>query len=75
MSVRTSHDAHLSVDELKDMVGSDAFSNRVLHFGASVRGTRQFWFKQKSRLVAMVDSLGLPRCFSPTVLLISSGPS
>ena len=45
------------------MVGNDAFSNRVLHFGASLRGTRQFWFKQKSRLVAMVDTLGLPTVF------------
>ncbi len=57
------HDAHLTVDELKNMVGNDAFSNRVLHFGASLRGTRQFWFKQKSRLVAMVDTLGLPTVF------------
>ena len=46
-----------------DMVGNDAFSNRVLHFGASLRGTRQFWFKQKSRRVAMVDTLGLPTVF------------
>ena len=59
------HDAHLSVDELRDMVGrgSDAFSNKVLHFGASLRGTRQFWLKQKSRLIAMVDTLGLPTVF------------
>ena len=57
------HDAHLSVDELRDMVGNDAFSNRVLHFGASLRGTRQFWLKQKSRLIAMVDTLGLPTVF------------
>ena len=57
------HDAHLSVDELRDMVGSDAFSNRVLHFGASLRGTRQFWLKQKSRLIAMVDTVGLPTVF------------
>ena len=39
------------------------FSNRVLHFGASLRGTRQFWFRQKSRLIAMVDTLGLPTVF------------
>ena len=36
---------------------------RVLHFGGSLRGTRQFWLKQKSRLVAMVDTLGLPTIF------------
>lgn len=57
------HDAHLSIDELKSMVGNDAFSNRVLHFGASLRGTRQFWSKQKSRLISMVDTLGLPTVF------------
>ena len=50
------------MDELRNMVGngSDAFSNKELHFGASLRGTRQFWLKQKSRLIAMVDTLGLP---------------
>ena len=56
------HDAHFSVDKLREMVGQ-AFTNRVLHFGATLRGTRQFWFKQKSRLVAMVDTLGLPTVF------------
>ena len=34
-------DGHLSVDELRDMVGhsNQALSNRVLHFGATLRGT------------------------------------
>ena len=58
------HDGHLSLDELREIVGSsESFSNRVLHFGASLRGTRQFWLKQKSRLIAMVDTLGLPTVF------------
>ena len=58
------HNGHLAVDELRDMVRvSEAFSNRVLHFGASLRGTQQFWMKQKSRLIAMVDTLGLPTVF------------
>lgn len=59
------HDAHLSVDELREMVGhnSGSLSNRVMHYGASLRGTRQFWLKQKSRLTAMVDTLGLPTAF------------
>jgi len=58
-------DAHLTVDELRDMVGHDnqALSSRVLHFGSTLRGTRQFWQKQKNRLTAMVDTLGLPTIF------------
>ena len=34
-------DAHLSLDELRDMVGREGkvISNRVLHFAASLRGT------------------------------------
>jgi len=34
-------DAQLSVDELRDMVGreGEAFSNRVLHYAATLRGT------------------------------------
>ena len=40
------HDGHFTFDELRDMVwASDAFSGRVLHFGASLPGTRQFWLK------------------------------
>ena len=58
-------DAQLSVEELRDMVGreGEAFSNRVLHYAGSLRGTRQYWFKQRSRLIAMVDTLGLPTIF------------
>ena len=59
------HDAHISVEELRDMIGrpGEAFSNRVLHYAASLRGTRHYWFRQRSRLIAMVDTLGLPTIF------------
>ena len=59
------NDARLSLDELRDMVGreGEAFSNRVLHYGTSLRGTSQYWFKQRSRLISMVDTLGLPTVF------------
>ena len=59
------HDAQLSVDELREMIGREGeiFSNRVLHYATSMRGTRQYWFKQRSRLIAMVDTLGLPTVF------------
>ena len=58
-------DAHLSVEELQEMVGSDgeSFSNRVLHYATSLRDIRQYWFKQRSRLIAMVDTLGFPTVF------------
>ena len=46
------------------MVGrEEAFSNRVLHYASSLRGTRQYWFRQWNRLISMVDSLGLPTIF------------
>ena len=59
------NDARLTVDELRDMVGreGEAFSNRVLHYASSLRGTRQYWMKQRSRLIAMVQDLGLPSVF------------
>lgn len=59
------HDAQLSVKELRDMVGceGEVFSNRFLHYATSLRGTRQYWFKQRSQLIAMVDMLGLPTIF------------
>ena len=54
-------DARLTLDELRDMVGreGEAFSNRVLHYANSLRGTNQYWFKQRS----MVVDLGLPTVF------------
>ena len=59
------NDDHLSIEELRDMVGREAesFSSRVLHYAASLRGTRQYWMRQRSRLVAMVDTLGMPTIF------------
>ena len=58
-------DAQLTVDELRDMVGreGEASSNRALHYASSLRGTRQYWFRQRSRLISMVDTLGLPTIF------------
>ena len=59
------HDAQLSVEELRGMVGreGETLSNRVLHYVTSLRGTKQYWFKQRSHLIAMVDTLGLPTVF------------
>ena len=54
------------VQELKDLVGgeNEAFLNRVLHFSTSPRGILLSWFKQRSgRLIAMVNTLGLPTVF------------
>ena len=47
------------------MVGreGESFSNRVLHYAASLRGTKQYWFRQRSRLLSTVDTLGLPTIF------------
>lgn len=58
-------DARLNLDDLRDMVGreGECFANRVLHFASSLRGTNQYWFKQRSRLISMVDTLGIPMVF------------
>ena len=58
-------DARLSLDELRRMIdcGGEQFSKRVMHYASSLRGTKQYWFKQRSRLIAMVDMLGMPTVF------------
>ena len=58
-------DARLTLEELQEMVDSDGymFSSRVLHFASSLRGTSQYWFKRRSQLISMVDTLGLPTVF------------
>ena len=70
-------DARLTLDDLHDMVGREGefFTNRVMHFASSLRGTSQFWFKQRGRLISMVDKLGMPSVSSHTVLQMASGPS
>ena len=47
------------------MIGreGDNFANRVLHYGINLCGTKQYWYKQRSILIAMVDTLGLPTIF------------
>ena len=58
-------DARLTLNDLRDMVGRDGehFSSRVLHYASSLRGTNQYWHKQRCRLISMVDDLGLPTVF------------
>jgi len=58
-------DAQLSVDELRGIVGHNGenFSNRVLHYASSLRGTRQYWMQQRRRLISMIDDLGTPTIF------------
>ena len=58
-------DTQLTVDELCDKVGQEGeiFSNRVLHYAASLHGTKQYWFRQRSCLVCMVNTLGLLTIF------------
>ena len=55
-------EAHLTVDDLRDMIGreGEAFSNEVVHYSTSLRGTKQYWFKEKNKLIAMIDTLGMP---------------
>ena len=44
------------------MVGRQeaAFSNCVLHYASGLHGTKLYWFRQHSRLISMVDTIGLP---------------
>ena len=57
-------EAHLTVDDLRDMIGrEEVFANKVTHYGASLRGTKQYWFRQRNHLIAMIDTLGLPTIF------------
>ena len=39
---------------------TEQFSNRVLHYATSLRGTRQYWLQQRSRLIGMVNTLAMP---------------
>ena len=47
-------EAHLTVDDLRDMIGREGerFANKVVHYGTSLRGTKQYWFKERNKLIA-----------------------
>ena len=56
-------DARMTITELHQLVNPTAFSNKVLHYAATLRGTRPYWMRQRTRLISMVDCLGLPTIF------------
>ena len=41
----------------------EQFSKKVMHYASNLRGTKQYLFKQRIRLIAMIDKLGLPTVF------------
>ena len=63
----TYHTCTLTLMSVHGVIGvhsvGEAFLNRVLRYAGSLRGTSSYWFKQRSRLIAMVDTLGLPTVF------------
>ena len=58
-------DAQLTVQDSDTWLAmrEKLLSNRVLRFATSLRGTSPYWFRQRSRLIAMVDTLGIPTVF------------
>ena len=62
---------------LRDMFGceGEAFSNRVMHFATTLRGTRQYWFRQHGNIIAMMDTIVLLTVFFYSALQMFSGPS
>ena len=69
------NDDRLTVDDLRDMVGreGEAFSNRVLHYASSLRGTRQYWSNSAAGSSPWWTPLAFPLCSLHTVQLITSG--
>ena len=55
----------VSLQDLKDMSKKDQeiFCNKVTHFATNLRGTDQYWAQQRRKLIAMINSLGLPTIF------------
>ena len=55
----------LTVQELRQLAGQGdtSFAKSVYHFGSSLAGSPSYWSLQRSRLVQMVEQLGLPTHF------------
>ena len=64
-------DRHLSVADLKVQLlnGNKSIGNKILYFGASLRGTSQYWSQRGKELRALIqykinEGAGLPSYFS-----------
>ena len=64
-------DNHLSVSELKNKIndGDNSIAKKVLYFGASLRGTTQYWSQRGKELMALIQyqinaKQGLPSFFN-----------
>ena len=68
-------DARLTMEELHQLVDPVAFLNHVIHYAATFRGTCLYWMRQRTRLISMVNQLGMPTIFLPIALQTSSGLS
>ena len=63
-------DPHLTVADLQEQLarGDTSFTNKLLYFGASLRGTAQYWHQQRRELRTLVEFMvnekkGLPSFF------------
>ena len=60
------HDAHLTVEQLRAMVGTlstDQLMKRVHRYAAKVSGTDQYWFQRYLELKSLLEQKGIPTCF------------
>ena len=63
-------DPHITVADLQERLarGDTSFTNKLLYFGANLRGTAQYWHQRRRELRAMVEFMvnekrGLPSFF------------
>lgn len=65
--VRQQHDAaRLTVAEIQTMLddfGDEALANRMIRYGAQLRGTRAYWLARRSELIDMIRILQSPHVF------------
>ena len=64
-------DEHMSIDDLKQRIqnGDSSIAQKILYFGASLRGTSQYWSRRAQELRALIQyqinaGKGLPSFFS-----------
>ncbi len=58
--------AHLTIDELREMVASDntnAFMSKISRYVANLAGSNAYWYKVREDLKAIVTTVGTPTFF------------
>ena len=56
-------EAHLTIDELRNMANSNAFMSKLSRYASNITGSSSYWYKIREDLKAIIACKGDPTIF------------